>query len=124
MLLKDFYTVVSIEHNTRQKLVAKIRLNAAHEIFAAHFPGNPVTPGVCMMQIIKDLSEQQLGSDLFMNSLSTAKFVALVNPFLTPNLVFEIEIVEKGDNLFLVRNTTTFNETVALKLSCTYTKCS
>lgn len=99
-----------------------IRVNPAHEIFKGHFPGNPVMPGVCMMQIIKELVEQATGTPLFMQSLANVKFMALINPEETPELRLELNISQTEDNLVKVKNTTYFNDTVALKLASTYKK--
>ena len=92
MLLKDFYNVQSLEKTENQKYLATVLINENHEVFKGHFPGNPIMPGVCMMQIIKELSEQITESSLIMQSLSNVKFMALINPFITPELRLEIEI--------------------------------
>ena len=39
-------------------------LNAEHEIYKAHFPGRPITPGVCLLQIAKELLEDHSGASL------------------------------------------------------------
>ena len=122
MLLKDFYTVEKLENVSEGKYEAVVVLNNGHDIFKGHFPGNPVTPGVCMMQIIKELSEQILGSSLFMTTASNVKFMALINPEINPVLRLELEISGSLDSEIKVKNTTFFDETVALKLSNTYKK--
>ena len=122
MLLKDFYTISSQEQTSDGNFTANINVNAAHEVFKGHFPGNPVMPGVCMMQIIKELVEGIIESDLFMQSLSNVKFMALINPEATPDLRLELNISQTEDNLVKVKNTTYFNDTVALKLASTYKK--
>ncbi|MBQ0740088.1 3-hydroxyacyl-ACP dehydratase, partial [Aquimarina celericrescens] len=56
MLLKDFYktnTLITVGNIS----TVTITINKNHKIFKGHFPGNPVTPGVCMIQIIKELAE-------------------------------------------------------------------
>ena len=63
-ILTDFYTLQSYDKNEKS-FVANIILNKDHEIFKGHFPGNPVTPGVCMMQIVKELTEEFTGKKLF-----------------------------------------------------------
>jgi len=75
-----------------------------------------------MMQIIKELTEEIVGSSLFMQSLSNVKFMALINPDATPDLRLELNIAQLEDNLVKVKNTTYFNDTVALKLASTYKK--
>lgn len=120
-ILTNFYTLESSEKSENGSFVAKIKLNPDHEIFKGHFPGNPVTPGVCMMQIVKDLTENFTNSKLFLKSASNVKFMAIINPFETPDLVLQLDITEKEDEL-KVKNTTSFGETIALKLSVNYTK--
>lgn len=120
-VLKDFYTVNSLENIARRKFVAKISLNKDHDIFKGHFPGNPVTPGVCMMQIVKDLCETITNSKLFLISASNVKFMAIINPEENPDLILELEI-SKNKNEIKAKNTTYFGETIALKLSVNYQK--
>ncbi|SCY59369.1 hotdog family protein [Flavobacterium caeni] len=122
MLLKDFYTVKSLEQKEGSKHEAVVLVNEKHEVFKGHFPGNPIMPGVCMMQIIKELTEKIANQTLVMQSLTNVKFMALINPEVTPELKLELDIVPTEDGLVKVKNTTTFNDTVALKLSSTYKK--
>lgn len=122
MLLKDFYKVEQVEKVSEGKYNAIVYLNREHDVFNGHFPGNPVTPGVCMMQIIKELSQEIVESSLLMISSSNVKFMALINPDVNPRLRLELEISGDVNTEIKVKNTTYFDETVALKLSNTYKK--
>ncbi|MFL9844650.1 3-hydroxyacyl-ACP dehydratase [Flavobacterium rhizosphaerae] len=122
MLLKDFYKLKSLDKTAEGKYTACITINAAHDVFKGHFPGNPVTPGVCMMQIIKELTQQVANTPLTMKSASNVKFMALINPEVTPELKLELEIAGLDGEEIKVKNTTCFNDTVALKLSCNYSR--
>lgn len=119
MILEDFYTLKSISEQEPGNFLAQISLNRNHEIFKGHFPGNPVTPGVCMMQIIKDLTENILQQKLFLNSASNVKFMAIINPEENPDLDIELLISQNGDEV-KVRNTSSFGGTIALKMSVNY----
>lgn len=122
MVLKDFYKVLSKEKTTDSKYSITILVNEEHEIFKGHFPGNPIMPGVCMIQIIKELTEKITESTLMIQTLANVKFMALINPEKNPELRLELDITMTEDNLVKVKNTTYFNETVALKLSNVYKK--
>jgi 3-hydroxyacyl-[acyl-carrier-protein] dehydratase len=122
MLLKDFYKVISLENPMGSKYIATIKVNENHDVFKGHFPGNPVMPGVCMMQIIKEISEQITECSLFMQTLTNVKFMALINPFVSSELLLELEISITDEGLVKVKNSTYFNETIALKLSSIYRK--
>ena len=57
-LIDDFYKIVLLEKND-DSFSCKVSLNANHGLYRVHFPGNPVTPGVCLIQMAseKDLPE-------------------------------------------------------------------
>jgi len=119
MQLQDFYkvnTLETVDNNT----TATITINKDHNIFTGHFPNNPVTPGVCMMQIIKELTEEVVDKKLFMDTASNIKFMAIINPEQTPNLELTLTI-SKVDDGYKVKNVTKFEDTVALKLNTHFT---
>jgi 3-hydroxyacyl-[acyl-carrier-protein] dehydratase len=120
MLLKKFYSIISKQQATPQKYNVAIRIDASHEIFNGHFPGNPVMPGVCMMQIIKEITEEIVERELVLQSLTNVKFMALINPDHNPELDLELEITTADNGLIKVKNITTFVDTVALKAAATY----
>lgn len=93
MLLENFYTINTINRISDQSFLVEVKLNDKHEVFKGHFPGNPVTPGVGMMQIIKELTEEITGEKLFLSNASNVKFMALINPEATPDLKLELDIL-------------------------------
>ncbi len=118
MLLKNLYKIESFTYDNNQ-VNATIVINEDHEIFTGHFPGNPVMPGVCMIQIIKELTEKALDLTLFMEKSRNIKFMALINPYKNPNLTLELTI-SKEDDTYKVKNITKMDEVIALKFSGTY----
>jgi 3-hydroxyacyl-[acyl-carrier-protein] dehydratase len=120
-ILTDFYTLESYKKTENGNFIANISLNKDHDIFKGHFPGNPVTPGVCMMQIVKELTEEFTDRKLFLKSASNVKFMAIINPFETPDLKLQLDITESEEEI-KVKNTTSFGETIALKMSVSYKK--
>ena len=119
MLIEGLYTVESFEKE-EQTVKATVKLNAAHEVFKGHFPGNPVMPGVCMIQIIKELTEQATDKTLFLSVASNVKFMAIINPEKNDTIQLTLNVTEEGGTV-KVKNTTTFDDTLALKLSATFT---
>ena len=118
MLIEGLYTVENFKQED-QTVQATVKLNAAHEVFKGHFPGNPVMPGVCMIQIIKELTEQATEKKLFLSVASNIKFMAIINP--EKNDVIELTLtIAEDDETVKVKNTTSFEETLALKLSATF----
>ena len=62
-LSDDFFYVIKREERC-DKQCFTIRLNGEHEIFKAHFPGEPITPGVCQLQMVVECAEQLLNTVL------------------------------------------------------------
>nr|WP_317630678.1 3-hydroxyacyl-ACP dehydratase [uncultured Flavobacterium sp.] len=119
MLFPTFYKVTNTQQIDDFKYKFEISLNPNHEIFKGHFPNNPVTPGVCMMQIIKELTQDICEVNLQLIQSNNIKFMALINPEINPDLVLELDIT-KSETEVKVKNTTFFGETTALKLSSVY----
>ena len=115
MLIKDLYKIRSFDAENNS-IKAVIYIIKEHKIFAGHFPNNPVMPGVCMIQIIKELTEKVLGAKLFMSKATNVKFMALINPETNPEQVIDIQI-EKVQNDLKVKSTFQFDETIALKFN-------
>ena len=57
-----------------------IILNPDHLIYKAHFPGQPVTPGVCILQMLQELLSIEIGKQLFIKSIKNAKFISMMSP--------------------------------------------
>lgn len=120
MLIKDLYTVEKYQEEDL-KIKATVFINKDNEIFKGHFPNNPVMPGVCMIQIIKELSEKALNTKLFMQKTTNVKFMALIVPDKNPLLNLDITI-SKSEDIFKIKNTTVFEDTIALKFSGEFRK--
>jgi 3-hydroxyacyl-[acyl-carrier-protein] dehydratase len=78
-LKEDFFTIVQ-ETVGEQEFEYLISLNKEHFIYQAHFPGNPITPGVCIIQLCKELLEHRIGAKLFLQKITNVKFLAVMNP--------------------------------------------
>lgn len=120
MLIPHFYSVKEFNFTDNQ-LKAIIELNPEHHVFKGHFPNNPVTPGVCMLQILKELAEQATNTNLFIKECSNVKFMALINPEVNAVLAITIDINKVEEN-FKIKASASFNETVALKVNALLTQ--
>jgi len=79
-MLKDkLYSVVSVT-GSEGKIIAGIHLNKDDELFKGHFPGQPVLPGACMLQILKEVLELALNKKIRLKKADQMKFLSVVNP--------------------------------------------
>ncbi len=118
MLIEGLYAISTFEKDG-QEIKATVKLNAEHEVFKGHFPGNPIMPGVCMIQMIKELIEKAIGKELFLSVASNVKFMAIINPEKNEIIQLSLTLTEDGD-IVKVKNITSFDDTIALKLSATF----
>jgi 3-hydroxyacyl-[acyl-carrier-protein] dehydratase len=79
ILLNDFFTINETV-NSETEIWAELRINARHKIFEGHFPNQPVVPGVCMMQMIKEVLEQVIDKETNLVQAADMKFLAVINP--------------------------------------------
>lgn len=120
MLLPHFYSLTNFNFDNNQ-LKAVIELNAEHDVFKGHFPNNPVVPGVCMLQILKELVEKATETKLYIKECSNVKFMALINPEVHSELKIAIDM-NAIDGGFKLKASAQFEETTALKVSALLTK--
>ena len=64
MLINSFYNIVSSTQLADGSYRYEVSLDGRHEIFKGHFPKLPVLPGVCILQIVKDIVEDIVGYKL------------------------------------------------------------
>ena len=76
-LQSNLYTVLSA---CRQTGVCTIHLIENCMIYQAHFPGNPITPGACIIQIAQELYEQLCGHSVEILEVKNAKFLKTITP--------------------------------------------
>jgi 3-hydroxyacyl-[acyl-carrier-protein] dehydratase len=86
MLKDDFYSCQQMAGGDSE-ISCKLVFNGDHAIFAGHFPGNPVVPGVCMMEIVKELIQEQVGQKLIMRTTGNVKFLQIIKPDVQPTIV-------------------------------------
>ena len=60
-LINDFFRITEVSM-TDGGMTCRVALNPDHYIYSVHFPGNPVTPGVCLLQMAAELLEHQYES--------------------------------------------------------------
>ena len=97
-MLNNFYNYKIIEISD-EKLIAKITLNKDHKIYKGHFSDMPITPGVCQLQMVKEILALELNKKLKLISAKDIKFLNMINPLEINELIIEVKlsILENGD---------------------------
>lgn len=80
MKLKNELYKIKEKTVTSAEVCYDILLNPEHFIYKAHFPGEPITPGVCIMQIAKELLEETVETALRIVKVKNVKFLSVMTP--------------------------------------------
>ena len=127
MLQEDFYTILSSEFlpvedqslPVTESFRIRVHLDPGHRIYQGHFPGSPVVPGVCQIQMVKEGLETMKQVHGMLTVADNVKFLSMIVPSEHPDLTIEYTVKPPDDtNLFfsaIIRD----GETVFLKFKGT-----
>lgn len=113
-LINKMFSIVSEGETIR------IQLHPEHPIYQAHFPGSPITPGVCIIQMITEILEKMHNRDMELVQITNLKFVQPLSPIETPEVDIAFSAIVHTDNQYKVRGTVFYDETVFTKFSIIY----
>ena len=65
---------------TGEGVTYTLHLNADNIIYKAHFPGDPITPGVCILQMGLELLSEAVGVVLELIGVKNVKFLSILHP--------------------------------------------
>lgn len=100
-LKNNLYTIVDRDAGEQGKPVEGrflLRLHPEHVIYQAHFPRNPITPGVCIVQIGKELLEEMLGKSLTIAKVKNVKFLSVVSPRESIDISYVFKKIETSED--------------------------
>lgn len=75
----NLYFIDSVSR-TQEDVTYQLHLNAEHIIYQAHFPGEPITPGVCLLQMGVELLSDAADSALEIDTVKNVKFLSVLHP--------------------------------------------
>ena len=90
-----YLTSPTVTADAQTRLSATLRVPAKHPALAGHFPGNPIVPGVVILDAVISAAEAWLGGGFHVHGLSHAKFLAPLKPDQTAR----IELALRGSLL-------------------------
>ena len=117
MILKNsLYTIVA-KNDTEKGIVFRIRLNSEHTIYKAHFPGQPITPGVCITQIAKELIEEHRNESLEIKTIKNIKFLSIISPDDVTEIDYNITSIKEEEDAVKSQISVTSGDVVYAKIS-------
>lgn len=95
----NYYTLLGEEPQGEGTATFRISLLPDCDIYRGHFPGNPVCPGVCNMQTIKECAEKITGKQLRVASVRQCRLKAVATPAICSELDVKVSVGQQpGDD--------------------------
>lgn len=102
MLLNSYFSIKETKKND-EGYEFLIALNPNHQVYRGHFPGDPICPGVCSIQTIRECAESVLNRKLTISSVSQCRFLELLTPSKNIDLLVKIALDDEVDGLIKAR---------------------
>ncbi|MBE6286903.1 MAG: hypothetical protein E7099_01750 [Mediterranea massiliensis] len=119
MLIADYYTINGHTEEDGQTIFS-ISLNPACKVYEGHFPGQPVSPGVCNIQMIKECVEQMLDKPLSMTEISLCRLNKLMTPSTHPKPEVGIRLMQKDGEAIKIHATISHDGNTCLEMKATF----
>ncbi len=118
-LKNSLYNIINSEP-TAKGVRFDIQLNPEHTIYKAHFPGQPITPGVCIVQIAVELLEEHLNAALQLKTAKNVKFLSVISPCENQCISYELQNISEEDDMVKWQTvvTSSLNNFAKLSLVC------
>lgn len=113
-LLNNLYEIIG-KDASEGAFTYEVKFNPDCFIYQSHFPGNPITPGVCLIQITSEMLELEYHHTYELSLLKSIKFKKVVKPDETLSFVFT-DMVQDND-LFKVNVSVENEEAQFAKMS-------
>lgn len=115
IFLDNLYTIVSTPEESTEAVRFQIRLNPDSVIFKAHFPGEPIMPGACIVQMVQELFSVWTKREVEIAKIVNLKFLSVIKPDEVLDLDVAIKIKKEEDqqvhiNADIVKDETTYTK--------------
>ena len=121
MILLDKLYYIKSQQVDGNEVRYLIGFNTDYEILKGHFPGNPIIPGACIIQIISELVSQYIGYDVIMSEAKKIKFTNPIKPDNDKEVLFVISL-STTDKGIITSVTVSTEETIFAKISATFSR--
>ncbi len=114
-LENELYEIVSCRTDS-----VVVRWRPESVIYKAHFPGNPITPGVCIVGLVAELAQKLTEQRLVLRAIRNVKFVDIIRPGDGSEATFVFDKMEQSEDILSVRGKVEVNERAFTKFSMTF----
>lgn len=91
MLLNDkYYSLISMrEEGQHADIFLSLRPDC--DVYRGHFPGNPICPAVCNIEMIKECAQKVIGKRLQIRTIKQCRLTAIASPSICPKVEVDLQ---------------------------------
>lgn len=115
MLLNNLYVINNLQYAEKDIIMAEININEQDAIFKGHFPGKPIMPGVCLINMLTDVLSESKKNRYSLESADFVKFITPLQPFITNKLTIRIVTRLETENRIKAEASIFFENVIFLK---------
>ena len=117
--LDNLFIIKSLTE-TEAGFEAVVYYDPEHPVYKAHFPGNPITPGACLLQTADALMQEKMGLPLFLKMSKNIKYLSLLVPAEGKDVKFIFSHVVEGETECKTQVVIADENTIYTKMSLTF----
>ena len=119
ILTPDFCSIQDLRQE-EHLVEAGMHWQENHPIFKGHFPGQPVVPGVCMMQMVKQVLETAWSVRLELVESGSIKFLLFIDPRQQPKTQLLVKRQKTENGLHTISAQITDGDKTFFKFNAVY----
>jgi 3-hydroxyacyl-[acyl-carrier-protein] dehydratase len=117
----NIFSIKNIAHENGI-ILAVLYVDQNSAILQGHFPGQPVIPGACMLQALKDVIETCLNAPIVLQKAASLKFMRMIDPLNTETVLLDILYNFTGDETIEVNAKLSMEEMICFKFQGRFVK--
>lgn len=118
----SLFHIISANLQSNTEATYMVRLDPTHAIFQAHFPGEPIMPGACIVQMIQEVVAEWRNFELQLVKVNNLKFLSVIKPDELSELEIRIQLTREDTDQVQVKGSLTAEDTDYSKYSLTFTR--
>ncbi len=77
---ESWYSLTNIKRSSSNEIFADAKASGKSPWFSGHFPGEPILPGVALLEMVFDAIKQECGENLKISGVKRVKFKQIIKP--------------------------------------------
>ena len=104
MLLENkYYQLIRVDDSgSPSEKTYQLALMPDCNVYRGHFPGNPVCPGVCNIETIKECAMMLTGKKLIISTIKQCRLTAIATPKVCPEISVHVSATETDQGYSIV----------------------